>query len=208
LSQWGEDSAIGPSVVAAVYVDPGAERALAHLVKANWPEWPPAMLSSTARKVGMVVPYETVVLVPRKWNTLLNKMTSRDRLLNWAYRAALRVMLERYTDCTTVQFDHRSPCFAILEGEIPRGDRTALVYTGPNQLDAGLAAAGILARAVFRRTLSLMERELGKPLPLPPEDPSPFLAGLFEAQGSPVLLRYAKKDAPATASVLAKRVAR
>ena len=200
LSQFGDAEAFGPLVACAVLLDSISVRALADLSRTEWPGMPAPALSRTARRVSQVVPFETVQLTPRKYNTLLNKMTTRVKVLNWAYKKALGGLLERYREAGAATFDLHAPAFAVLGADLPRA--VPLIFRGLDEVDPGLAAAGVLARAHFEKGLSDLERKLAEVLPRG-ADPGAALVRIFERGGAPMVLQTAKRDDPRVMQVIA-----
>jgi ribonuclease HIII len=204
LSQYGEALAFGPLVVCAVLLDARSAAALADLSRTGWPGMAPDLLRRTARRVSLVVPYDHVELAPRKYNTLVAKMSSnRNRVLNWAYKKALEGMLTRYPEAAACAFDLHAPAFAVLAQDIPRGDSVSLVYRGLDEEDPGLAAAGVLARAHYEKGLAQVARKIGHELPGPEVAPDDALARVHAAGGMPLVLQVAKRDDPRVERVIA-----
>jgi len=206
LSQWGESYEIGPVVVVAIHLDVQSSAALARADLRGWMSFDDLQLRRVARRVSQIVPFESVVLSPRKWNTLLGKLHDRDRLLNWSYRRALTSILNCYVDCSFATFDYHSPAFAVLTTELPRSAALTLSYRGSRESDLGLAAAGVLAKATFVRSLEELSTKTGQSFPPLAVDLSPFLATFLEASGAPALLEIAKKDDPRVREVLKPKV--
>ncbi|MBI4861491.1 MAG: hypothetical protein HY815_14710 [Candidatus Riflebacteria bacterium] len=203
VAQWGEESLLGPAVVTCVYLNGQGERALAPLDLSRWASLGGEELRSTARHISKVVAFDSIMLLPRKWNTLLAKLSPRHRLLNWLYRRTIGTILERYADCRAVAFDRHSPAFAVLETEIPRGATTPLLYRPPRADDAGLFAAGLLARSSYYQGIQALERKLGESLPEEPEAGLGLVRRLIDTGGLPAALHVAKKDDPRLVELLA-----
>ena len=203
LAQYGEAEAFGPLIACAVMLDARAATALADLGRDAWPRMSAGEISRAARRVSAVVPYQPVQLTPRKYNTLLNKVTGRERVLNWAYKTALTSILSLYPDCRVACFDVHAPGFAVLTTDLPRGTGLSLVYRAPDEADPGLAAAGLLARAYFEKVCADLERKAGEALPRGDGDVGPVLARLFDRGGGPMVLQMAKRDDPRVQLVIA-----
>jgi ribonuclease HIII len=204
ISQWGEELLLGPVVATAVYLDSRGARALAGLDGLDWEALSGRVLAREARRVSLVVPHDSVILLPRKWNSLYSKLHDRPRILNWAYRTALSAILTRYAGCVSVAFDHRCPAFAVLETELPGGSGPPLAYRGVRTPDLACAAAGIVARAAFVSARDELARELGERLPESIEDAAILLKRLHGAGGAQALLAVAKRDHPAARALLEK----
>jgi ribonuclease HIII len=194
VSQWGEGAAVGPAVVTTIYLDALALAALSPLDLSRWPDLDEARVGKLARRIAQIVPYESVILPPRRWNILVKRLADRDRVLNWAYRRSLSTILEKYPDCRVATFDSYSPGFALVEGELPGHGRAVLVYRPTRSPDVGQAAAGVLARGTFIRSTSELARRLGLEPPGPRDEPALFLTRWIEEKGEPAVLTLAKRD--------------
>lgn len=203
LAQYGEAHAFGPIVTCAVMLDEVSAVALADLSRTDWTQMSAIALSRAARRISAVVPYEPVQLTPRKFNTLLNKVSGRGKVLNWAYKTALTAMFERYPECKAASYDVNAPEFAVLTTDLPRTPGLAFVFRSLSEPEPGLAAAGLLARAYFEKVFAELERKAGEPLSRGAEDPSTCLGRLFDKGGGPLVFNVAKKDDPRVQLVIA-----
>jgi ribonuclease HIII len=200
VGQWGEDSLVGPVVVVALRLDAQSLAALSRLELAGW-DTEGVRCSNAARLAATVVPYESVVLKPRRWNTLVNKLSNRDRVLDWAYRRALTGILSLHPDCRAATYDARSPAFAVLESELP-GKPVPIVYRSIHEDDPSLAVASLLARAAFARTVVSLGHWAGVEVPLPPGDPEAALRRIRDERGVEGFLHVAKRDDPRARALL------
>lgn len=202
LAQYGEGEVFGPVIAVAVRIDAQSAMALGDLTRDGWTRMSAAEISRTARRLSAVVPYAPVQLTPRKYNTLFNKLSAnRTRVLNWVYKTALTEMLSLWPDCSVACYDLHAPGFAVLATDLPR--TTALVFKASDEVDPGLAAAGVLARAYFEKILADLQRKAGEGLPRHADAADAVLASLFDKGGGALVLQMAKKDDPRVQRVIA-----
>jgi ribonuclease HIII len=189
----GKGDYFGPLAVAAAYVD---DLALVRLPQAGVRD---SKRVSSARRlrelekaVKQVCPaFDVVVISPARYNELHSEMRNLNRLLAWAHARAIENVLER-VDCGLAVTDQFGDESYLAESLMKRGRAIRLVQRVRAEDDAAVAAASILARAAFVRSMERLSAEVGLDLPRGATHVVPTAQQLFRTGGEDLLRRVAK----------------
>jgi ribonuclease HIII len=161
----GKGDYFGPLVVAAVFADEVALARLPELGIRDSKRVTDSALPRREEMVRQVCPAHEVVLIPpAKYNELYAKIGNLNRLLAWAHARAIESLLSRVEAevAVTDKFGDES----YLERSLmARGRRLRLVQEVRAEVDSAVAAASILARAAFLRSLAGLSTRAGVKLP-------------------------------------------
>jgi ribonuclease HIII len=188
----GKGDYFGPLVAAACALEPDVLKFLDEVPLVDSKTLSDRDISEAAETLRRVVPHEIVVINPRKYNELYDKFGNLNRLLAWAHATAIKkvveksgvkkVLLDKFCDASVVER---------ALGEARAGlDFKMEVRAESNP---AVAAASILARDAFVRSLRRLERE--HDVKLPPGAGSPVLKALkalVESKGRALLRDVAK----------------
>lgn len=201
VAQWGDHTPLGGLAIACVHVDDRGATALTAQDLEDPGRLPAALLASLARRVEKVVPAEVVSLTARKYNSLLGRTRSRDRLLDWAYRKAVEGLAVRYPGTRGLVHGARAPAFALLVGDVRGTEDMIMHYVPVDRPQPGLAAAEALARAAWEQATRRSLRSAGLQA-LDPSSTGASLAAVARDHGAATLLTVAKRDDPAVRAAL------
>ncbi len=189
----GKGDYFGPLVVAAAFAD---EVALERLPQAGVKD---SKRISTVRRlweldkaVKQICPaFEVVVISPPRYNELIEQIGNLNRLLAWAHARAIENVLE-HVDCDLAVTDRFGDEGYLKQSVMQRGRRLELRQRVRAEDDPAVAAASILARAAFMRSLNRLSSEAGMPLPRGATHVLPVARQLYERGGEELLRRLAK----------------
>jgi ribonuclease HIII len=199
----GKGDYFGPLVVAAAYAD---ELALARLPEAGIRD---SKRISSVRRIWEVEraakqicpAFEVVLISPARYNELYAKMQNLNRLLAWAHARAIENVLER-VDCDLAVTDQFGDESYLEHSLMERGRRVRLVQRVRAEDDPAVAAAAVLARAAFLRSMERLSAEAGLSLPRGATHVVPAAREVVEKGGEDLLRRVAKMHFKTTKQVL------
>jgi len=165
VDEAGKGDYFGYLVVAAVYVDSKEEQLKALGVKDS------KLLSDSrigvlAKEIKKICKYDIVKISPEKYNRLYKAFGQKglNRLLAWGHAQAIENLLSR-VKCDLVITDKFGDESYVSNALIKKGITIKLEQRIRAESDTAVAAASILARAEFLKTLSSLGREVGYVLP-------------------------------------------
>ncbi len=199
----GKGDYFGPLVVAAAYADEVAlERLPQAGVKDSKRISSPGRLWELDKAVKQICPaHEVVVISPARYNELIEKIGNLNRLLAWAHARAIENLLER-VECGLAVTDQFGDESYLRESLMKRGREVQLQQRVGAEDDPAVAAASILARTAFVRSLERLSAEAGEPLPRGATHVVPVARRLYEEGGEQLLRRLAKVHFKTTKKVL------
>lgn len=188
----GKGDYFGPVVCAACALEPEVLQFLDEVPLKDSKTLSARDISEAADTLRRVLKHEIVVIGPRKYNELYDKFGNLNRLLAWAHATAIkkvvaasgvkRILLDKFCDQSVVER---------ALGEARAGlDFRMEVRAESNP---AVAAASILARDAFVRSLKKLEREFDCKLPLGAGAPVvKALQALVASKGRAILPDVAK----------------
>ena len=198
----GKGDYFGPLVVAAAYAD---ELALTRLPQAGVRDAKGISLSrlwEMDKAVKQICPaFEVVLISPPRYNELHAKMRNLNRLLAWAHARAIENTLS-HTQCDLAVTDQFGDESYLEESLMKRGRQIRLLQRVRAEDDPAVAAASVLARAAFIRSLERLSSEIGLPLPRGATHVLPAARDVMEKGGEDLLRRVAKVHFKTTKQVL------
>jgi ribonuclease HIII len=199
----GKGDYFGPLVVAAAYADEVAlERLPQAGVKDSKRISSPGRLWELDKAVKQICPaHEVVVISPARYNELIEQIGNLNRLLAWAHARAIENVLER-VECGLAVTDQFGDESYLRESLMKRGREVQLQQRVGAEDDPAVAAASILARAAFVRSLERLSAEAGEALPRGATHVVPVGRRLYEQGGEELLRRLAKVHFKTTKKVL------
>lgn len=156
----GKGDYFGPLVVAAVHVTKGRERQLRSLGVRDGKKLRDDRVLELEKKIKAVCNYDVVKVNPAKYNILYPKLGNLNVLLAWAHARAIENLLGRVR-CPLVVSDQFGDERYLKEKLMEEGKKVKLVQRHRAESDLAVAAASILARAAYLRSLSSMRRRYG-----------------------------------------------
>ena len=168
IDESGKGDFFGPIVIAAAYADEGLVDAMQKMDVKDSKD-----ISSDARAILLGRDlrrllgnrYSVIKIGPRKYNELYAKMRNLNTLLAWAHARALENLLEVIPDCPRAISDQFGSKQQVERALMRKGRQIELVQRHRAESDMAVAAASVIARELFLRSLKDMEKEYDQPFP-------------------------------------------
>jgi ribonuclease HIII len=165
----GKGDFFGPLVVAGVIVTPEKEKALEKVgvkdSKKIGSDKRIAEIASAVRSIVGLRGYEVITIGPSKYNELHDKMMNVSRILGWAHARAIEDILKWNEGCRIAVADQFGDPDYIGRSLMERGKRIELIQVHKGERDIAVAAASILAREGFLRSMAKMGEEFEMKFP-------------------------------------------
>lgn len=170
----GKGDYFGPLVVACVYTDEQLSEAMLKLGVRDCKTMTDKAVTTVGAELKKLLGesgYAVVRIGPAAYNRLYAKIKNINRLLAWAHGTAIEDLLVKRPNCQRVVVDQ----FAPTEGTIiralkERGKRATIEQHHKAESDIAVAAASVIARAVFLEDIAKMSAECGATIPLGSSD--------------------------------------
>lgn len=117
-----------------------------------------------AQELSSKVISSVVVIGPKRYNELYEKIKNLNKLLAWAHARVLENLLQQ-VDCPRALSDQFGDERFILNALMQKGKKIKLEQRPKAESDPAVAAASILARAEFLKRLRRLSQEIGTTLP-------------------------------------------
>ncbi len=117
-----------------------------------------------AQELSSKVISSVVVIGPKRYNELYEKIKNLNKLLAWAHARVLENILQQ-VDCPRALSDQFGDERFILNALMQKGKKIKLEQRPKAESDPAVAAASILARAEFLKRLRRLSQEIGTTLP-------------------------------------------
>ena len=160
----GKGDFFGYLTVAAVYVDEETESMLTAAGVKDSKLLSDAQVMRLERLVKKTCPFDVVRISPERYNRLYAKLKNLNTLLGWAHARAIENLLQN-VGCKTVIADQFGNKRILEESLMKKGRTVHLVQKTHAESDVAVAAASILARAEFLRTLDALSKSCRIKLP-------------------------------------------
>ncbi len=168
IDESGKGDFFGPMVIAAFRVTPDMATLFQELgVRDSKAITSDTRIATIARRLREAHPdaCEGIVLAPAKYNELVKRMGSVNRVLAWAHATVLENLLAKFPDTPMALADQFGAEHLIRNALKTRGKGVELRQMHKAESDPAVAAASILAREAFVRTLHTLGAEVGAELP-------------------------------------------
>lgn len=205
IDESGKGDFFGPMVVAAYHLTPDKHGWLSDMgVRDSKSIKSDSQISAIAERLLKQTPThcELLVLMPEKYNQLVKKMGSVNRLLAWAHATVLENLLIRFPDTSRAVADQFGPESQIKNALKERGKRIKLEQRHKAESDPAVAAASILARHRFVMEMQELSRLSNCTLPRGATHVRPTGEDLVRKAGPDILTRIAKTHFRTTRQVL------
>lgn len=206
IDESGKGDFFGPLVVVAAYVDPPlAERFRELNVRDSKTITSDRKATEMADAIADALKgrFAVVQIGPRAYNRLYSRIQNVNELLAWGHARAIENLLEKVPDCPRALSDQFGPVRQIERALLKKGRSIKLEQRPKAESDPAVAAASVLARAIFIRSLFDIQRRYGVDIP---KGASPAVKEaakkLVEQKGPEVLLDVAKCHFKTTDEVL------
>jgi ribonuclease HIII len=168
IDESGKGDFFGPLVIAAAYVDPELAEGMRKLdVKDS------KNISSDDKALGMGRElrsmlgnrFSIVKIGPEAYNRLYGRMRNVNTLLAWGHARAIENLLEAVPDCPRAISDQFGSKQQVERALMKKGRSIDLVQQHKAESDLAVAAASVIARETFLRSLRAMAEEHGLKIP-------------------------------------------
>ncbi len=208
VDESGKGDFFGPMVIAAAYVDETLFKAMSELgvrdSKAVSSDAQALRLGESVRKLLGTNRYALVRIGNRAYNQLYAKMRSVNRLLAWGHARCIENLLNGVPSCPRAVSDQFGSKESVERALMKKGRQIVLEQRHRAESDMAVAAASLIAREGFLRSLSQLQASYGSAFP---KGASPQVRSaaeaLVQARGPSVLLEVAKCHFRTTDAVLA-----
>lgn len=199
IDESGKGDYFGYLVIAGVLLDENEEELKKMGVKDS------KLLSDSAihriaSDIKKICRYDIVRISPEKYNKLYDKFKSLNRLLAWGHARVMENLLKN--DVDYVISDKFADERFLRESLFERGRKVKLVQKINAESDIAVAAASVLARAEFLRTLKKLSKEINYDLPKGSAHVDSAMKELVKRDGINILPKIAKLHFKITKRVL------
>jgi ribonuclease HIII len=164
IDESGKGDYFGPLVVAGVYLEPHQVSDLLLMGIKDSKQLSDQRALDLAQELSSQVISSIVVIGPKRYNELYEKIKNLNKILAWAHARVLENILQR-VDCSRALSDQFGDERFILNALLEKGKKIQLEQRPKAESDPAVAAASILARAEFLKRLQRLSQEVGTTLP-------------------------------------------
>ncbi len=191
VDESGKGDYFGYLVVAAVYVDDKNEDLLKKMNVRDSKMITDMKIIEMDKKIRKICKYDIVKISPEKYNVIYKKFKSLNKLLAWGHARAIENMLEK-VNCDLVITDKFGEERFLKDTLFEKGKKVKIIQKVRAEDDTAVAAASIIARAEFLKTLRQLGRDVGFVLPKGATHVEPAAKQLVEKHGKEILDKVAK----------------
>jgi len=160
----GKGDYFGPLVIAGILLTSKDKNKLLRLGVKDSKLLSNKRVRELSEKVKGFCVYSVVVINPLRYNQLISRMHSLNRLLAWGHARVIENILEK-EDCEYAISDKFGDEHYILDALLRRGRKIKLQQMPKAESDIGVACASILARSEFIRRIEQLSSTYGLTLP-------------------------------------------
>ena len=164
IDESGKGDYFGPLVVAGVYLGPDQAPEMLHLGVRDSKRLSDKRVGEIAHQLSSKVLSSVLVIGPKRYNEIYEKMKNLNRILAWGHARVLENLLQQ-VDCPRALSDQFGDERFILNALMEKGKKIHLEQRHRAESDPAVAAASILARAEFVKRLDQLSRQVGLSLP-------------------------------------------
>ncbi len=202
VDESGKGDYFGYLVVAAVYVDDN-EKLLKEMGVRDSKKITDLKIAEMDKNIRKICKYEIVKISPEKYNIIYKKFKSLNKLLAWGHARAIENLLQK-VNCDLVITDKFGEERFLKETLFEKGKKVKIIQRVRAEDDVAVAAASIIARAEFLRTLRQLGRDVGLVLPKGATHVEPTAKQLVQKHGKEILDKVAKVHFKITKQVMQK----
>ena len=204
VDESGKGDYFGYLVIAGVIVDKEKERELREIGVKDSKNMLDTSVMHTATKIRKMCKHEVVKISPEKYNLLYRKLKNLNKLLAWGHARVIEnlVKKEKVDYVVVDKFADEK----VLRGMLFEDSRKVKIEQKIRaERDMAVAAASILARAEFLRTLKALSLEIGYKLPKGATHVEEAAKELLKKYDEKILDVVAKKHFKTTKRVIEKK---
>jgi ribonuclease HIII len=206
VDESGKGDYFGYLVVAGVIADEEKEKKLAALHVKDSKKLLDSTVAVLARQIKKICTYDIVKISPEKYNQLYRKFGKKglNKLLAWGHARVIENLLEK-NECDYIIIDKFGDERYIKNALMDKGKKTKVIQQVRAESDMAVAAASVLARAEFLKTLRRMSLEVGYKLPKGSTHVEAAAKELVSRYGEKILPMIAKMHFKITKRILPKK---
>ena len=160
----GKGDYFGPLVVAGVRVTPETAKMFADLGVKDSKKLNDKTIEQLAVQIKNNAPHSVVVIMPKKYNEIYANCRNLNKLLAWGHARAIENILEN-SPCKFALSDKFGDESLIKNALMKNGKEIQLEQRVRGEADVAVAAASIIARAVFVRKMRELEETYNMTFP-------------------------------------------
>lgn len=202
VDESGKGDYFGYLVVAAVYVDDN-EKLLKEIGVRDSKKLNDLKVNELDKRIRKICKYDIVKISPERYNILYKKFLSLNKLLAWGHARAIENLLEK-VNCELVITDKFGEERFLKETLFEKGKKVKIIQRVRAEDDVAVAAASIIARAEFLKTLRQLGRDVGFVLPKGATHVADVGRQIVEKHGEDILDKVAKIHFKTTKEILRK----
>lgn len=161
----GKGDFFGPLVVAAFHLDAETEKALAKSGITDSKKLSDAQIEKLAGLLDKTGRGHVVRLMPREYNPSYRKVGNLNVLLAQMHGKCVQGIMKKLGAPGAILIDEFARDGKVLRAAIAAPAEVKVVTRTKGEADLAVAAASVLARAEFVRSLKELEHEFGQPFP-------------------------------------------
>jgi len=162
IDESGKGDFFGPLVIAGAYVD---KDIIEKMTKMNVRDSKQVTSDKVALDMGRDIRkllgnrFSLIKIGPEAYNRLYSRMRNVNSILGWAHARAIENLLEKVPSCPKAISDQFGRKEQVEKALMKKGQKIQLVQMHKAEADIAVAAASILAREAFLRSLYSMGQE-------------------------------------------------
>lgn len=164
VDEAGKGDYFGYLVIAGVYADDDKAKRLKDMGVKDSKLLSDSAAARISTAIKRICRHEIVRISPEKYNLLYKKFRSLNKLLAWGHARVIENLLEK-TEVDFVITDKFGEESLLKKTLFQKGKKTKIHQNVRAESDIAVAAASILARAEFLKTLKQLSLEVGYSLP-------------------------------------------
>lgn len=167
IDESGKGDFFGPLVIAGAYTDRQLAKIMLDMgVKDSKNISSDKKVMQLAKDIRKLLDrqYSVVTVGPAAYNRLYAKMKNVNRILAWGHARAIENLLEHMPSCPRAISDQFGNKEQVKKALMTKGRRIELVQRPRAESDVAVAAASVLARAVFLNELQKMAAQFDIPI--------------------------------------------
>ncbi|MFA7230981.1 MAG: ribonuclease HIII [Victivallaceae bacterium] len=196
IDESGKGDFFGPLVIAGVYADNDNVQALRKIgVKDSKAIKSSKMIYAMAPKIRDAVngKFSVVAIGPEAYNRMYTNVGNLNRMLAWGHARVIENLLEKAPECPRMLSDKFASEHLIKNALMKNGKTIKMEQRTKAESDVAVAAASILAREMFLRSMDKLSAELKLELPRGASSAVEKMARqIVMERGQETLGRYAK----------------
>lgn len=164
IDEAGKGDYFGYLVVAGVILDDEKKKKLEEMGVKDSKRLSDSAVTRLATSIRHVCKYDIVRISPEKYNTLYKKFKSLNKLLAWGHARVIENLLEK-NEIDFIITDKFGDEKFLKNALFERGKKMKIHQRIRAESDMAVAAASVLARSEFLKTLKSLSMDVGYSLP-------------------------------------------